>query len=113
MALPPGRYTRLRLVLGSENRVVLDDQSIHPLGLAPGLVVLPDPRRRVRMDDRAGIARFAQRMAPADCLALDHGACVILDKAGDGGSIARAEAQRLTQTGAVLQLSTPAGSAPS
>lgn len=43
-------------------------------GLAPGIVVLPDPRRRVRLDDEAGIARFASRMAPAMCLAMDHGA---------------------------------------
>ncbi len=43
-------------------------------GLARGVVVLPDPRRRVRLDERAGIARFAKRMAPALCMAMDHGA---------------------------------------
>lgn len=45
--------------------------------LAPGVVVLPDPARRVRMDDKEGIARFAQRMHPATCLAMDRGAHVM------------------------------------
>ena len=47
------------------------------LGLAPGVVVLPNPggsRRRLNLDEHAGIARFARRMAPARCLAMGHGA---------------------------------------
>ncbi|MFN8012239.1 MAG: DUF4382 domain-containing protein [Holophagaceae bacterium] len=88
VALPPGRYTRLRLVLGSENRVVLDDQSIHPLGLAPGLgggavipldlTVLPggtrtlvlaiDPSRSVHL--RVDGTQSAYLLAPA-AAALD------------------------------------------
>ena len=43
-------------------------------GLAPGLVLLPDPSHRVRLDERAGIGRFARRMSPATCLAMDPGA---------------------------------------
>lgn len=43
-------------------------------GLALGVVILPDPRRRVRLDEKAGISRFARRMAPATCMAMDHGA---------------------------------------
>ncbi len=43
-------------------------------GLARGVVVLPDPRRRLRLEDEAGISRFTRRMAPALCVALDHGA---------------------------------------
>lgn len=65
------------------------------IGLAPGLVVLPDPKRRIRVDDRGGITRFAQRMAPATCLAMDRGASVFLD----GDRITRANAERLTLAG--------------
>jgi len=48
------------------------------LGIAPGLVVLPDPGRRIRFDDAAGMARFARRMANADCVAMDHGTTVLM-----------------------------------
>ena len=64
---------------------------------APGLVVLPDPRRRIKLDDQGGIARFAQRMAPATCVALDHGASLTLE----GGCVKRAAADRLTSDGTV------------
>lgn len=45
-------------------------------GLAPDVVVLPSPagpRRRLNLDEHAGIGRFARRMAPARCLALGPG----------------------------------------
>lgn len=64
---------------------------------APGLVVLPDPRRRIRLDDQRGIARFTQRMAPAACVALDHGASVTLTD----GAVKRAAADLLTTDGTV------------
>ena len=64
---------------------------------APGLVVLPDPRRRIKLDDQGGIARFAQRMAPATCVALDHGASLTLES----GCVKRAAADRLTPDGTV------------
>lgn len=64
---------------GSDIAQVLDAG----LGLAPGVVVLPDPHRRLRLDDRHGIARFARRMAPASCVALDHGARVVFDRGGN------------------------------
>lgn len=66
-------------------------------GLAPGLVVLPDPLRRIRMDDTLGIARFAQRMAPSTCVAMGQGAQVALDQ----GRILRASADRLTTSGEI------------
>lgn len=44
------------------------------LGLAPQLVVLPNPRLRLRLDDPARVSHYAQRFAPATCVALDHGA---------------------------------------
>jgi hypothetical protein len=67
------------------------------LGLAPGLVVLPDPRRRIRFDDSAGMARFARRMAPADCVAMDHGARVVLR----GRQVVDARADRLGLDGTI------------
>ncbi len=67
------------------------------LGLVGGIVVLPDAKRRVRFDDRGGIQRFARRMAPATCVAMDPGARVIFE----GGKIAQASAARLTSSGEV------------
>ena len=67
------------------------------LGLAPGLVVLPDPRRRINPADRAGIAQFALRMAPATCVALDSTARVILQARRIAGGVA----ERLTAAGAI------------
>lgn len=42
-------------------------------GLVSDVVVLPDPRRRVKLLDVRGISRFSRRMAPAQCVALDVG----------------------------------------
>ncbi len=78
---------------GSDIAQVLDSG----FGLAPGLVILPDPRRRIRMDNRPGIARFAQRMTPATCLAMAHGARVVLRQ----GRVVTASAERLTRSGDV------------
>lgn len=64
-------------------------------GVAPNVVVLPDPRRRLRMDDHDGIARFAQRMAPAKCVAMDHGTRMIFEN----GRLVRGAAARLTASG--------------
>ncbi len=78
---------------GSDLAQVLDAG----FGLVSDLVVLPDPRRRIRIDDHAAIARFTQRMAPSTCLALDHGAVVIIE----GSRILRGAAEKLTTTGQV------------
>ena len=70
------------------------------LGLVPNLVVLPDPRRRLRLDDRESTGRFARRFQPAACVAMDNGAEIIYQS----GRIARAATiQRLSPTGAVEQ----------
>jgi hypothetical protein len=76
---------------GSDIAQVLDSG----FGLVPGYVLLPDPRRRVNLDAKAGIQRFARRMAPATCVAMDHGARMIFE----AGELRFASATRLTTTG--------------
>ncbi len=67
------------------------------LGLAKDLVVLPDPRRRLKMEDRAGIIRFVQRVAPARCIAMDEGHRVTVE---DGRAV-KVAAMELTTRGEV------------
>ncbi len=76
---------------GSDIAQVLDAG----FGIVPGLVALPDAARRVRQDDRAGIGRFAQRMAPATCVAMDPGARLTLRN----GRLTAAHVARLTPEG--------------
>ena len=78
---------------GSDIAQVLDAG----FGLAKGIVVLPDPKRRVNMDAHAGIQRLARRMAPATCVAMDHGSSLVYER----GKLSRASADRLTTTGEV------------
>jgi hypothetical protein len=68
------------------------------LGLAPGLVVLPNPRLRLRLDDSARVSHYAQRFAPATCVALDHGARVDIR---DGCVVGGSDAQLLHVDGSV------------
>ncbi|GAA1907981.1 hypothetical protein [Lapillicoccus jejuensis] len=49
---------------------------------APGLVVLPHARRRLRLDDPERVATLVRRFADATCVLLDDGARV--EVAGDG-----------------------------
>lgn len=58
------------------------------LGLAPGVVAFPHPRRRLDLEDRRRIEALARRFAPADCLALEDGGWVIFDSAA-GRSLRR------------------------
>jgi hypothetical protein len=68
------------------------------LGLAPGLVVLPEPRLRLDLDDAGSVGELAQRYAPAVCVAVDHGAQLWVD----GGRVVRAvSAYRLDPNGTV------------
>ena len=68
------------------------------LGLAPGLVVLPEPRLRLDLDDRGRVGELAQRYAPAVCVAVDHDAQIWVD----GGHAVRAvAAQRLDPSGTI------------
>jgi hypothetical protein len=64
-------------------------------GLVRGYVVLPEARRRINFDAKTGIQQFARRMAPATCVAMDHGARLIFD----GDELKFAKAIRLTTQG--------------
>jgi len=68
------------------------------LGLAHDLVVLPEPRLRLRLDDEARLATFSQRFAPAACVAMDHGARITLH---DGMVTGAARVQRLRHDGTI------------
>ena len=68
------------------------------LGLARDLVVLPEPRLRLHLEDKARVGELADRYTPATCVALDHGAQIWVD----GGRAVRAvDAQRLDPNGSV------------
>jgi hypothetical protein len=68
------------------------------LCLVPGLVVLPEPRLRLHLDDTVRVGELAERYAPAMCVAIDHGAQIWVD----GGRVIRAvSAQRLDPSGTV------------
>jgi len=68
------------------------------LGLAPGLVVLPEPRLRLNLTDAVRVSELAERYAPAVCVAVDHAAQIWID----GGRAVRAvSAQRLDPSGTV------------
>jgi hypothetical protein len=74
---------------------VLDDG----LGLARGIVPLPSPRQRLRLDDHERVSLLARRFAPAACVALDDGAQVSYDP---GRGFSRAAATiRLDVSGGV------------
>jgi hypothetical protein len=68
------------------------------LGLASELVVLPEPRLRLDLDDPVRVGELAQRYAPALCVALDHGAQIWVD---GGRAIRGVDAQRLDPGGTV------------
>jgi hypothetical protein len=74
------------------------------LGLARDLVVLPEPRLRLDLDDVVRVGELAQRYAPAVCVAVDHGAQIWVD----GGRAVRAvSVQRLDPSGIVEQAWSP------
>ena len=67
------------------------------LSVASGVVMLPDLTRRVRTEKRDAVARFTQRMAPAECLGLDTGARLVFRQ----GRMVQALADRLRSSGEV------------
>jgi hypothetical protein len=72
------------------------------IGLAPGLVLLPHARRRLRTDDLTRMSVLARRFAPAKCVVLDDGVTVQLGEAGALPSQARVVGAdgRIVETGA-------------
>lgn len=69
------------------------------LGLVKDVVVLPDAKRRLKLDDREGIARFVQRVAPAICSAMDAGSRLFVEE----GRLKRAFDVRLSVDGEIRQ----------
>jgi hypothetical protein len=69
------------------------------LGLVTGIVVLPDPRRRLRLADRERMARFARRFAPAVCVPMDQASRI--DATRSGLILRPWAAPRLTRSGAL------------
>ncbi len=68
------------------------------LGLARGLVALPNPRLRLDLDDAERVAMVARRFQPAVCVAMDHGARITLE---DGAVTGGANLQRLAADGTI------------
>jgi peptidase E len=58
------------------------------LGLVPGVVVLPHPNTRLRLDDHERVSLLARRFEPAQCLAFPEGAHVTYH----GGQLVRPSA---------------------
>jgi hypothetical protein len=71
------------------------------LGLAPGVVPLPQARHRLQLDARDRVAVFAERFAPAACVPMDEGARIDL---GPDGWTALPGTQRLLPDGSVGRL---------
>jgi hypothetical protein len=67
------------------------------LGLVPGLVVLPDAARRLRVDDPERMRRLALRVAPDRCALLDHGDRLYWD----GTSLSAVGARTVEHDGAI------------
>jgi hypothetical protein len=85
----------------------------HGLGWIPGVVAMPDARRRLHLEDRLRVGLLARRFAPAVCLGLDDGAHLVPPIEGDGDANerdARADAPirrgvlRLSTDGSVAEL---------
>lgn len=74
------------------------------LGLARDVVVLPEPRLRLDLDDATRVGELAQRYAPAACIALDHGAQLWVDA---GRVVRGVGAHRLDPSGTVEQAWSP------
>lgn len=49
------------------------------LGVCPGVVALPDGRKRLALDDRMRVLVFARRFHPASCIVLAEGDCLRFD----------------------------------
>jgi len=69
------------------------------LGLFRGVVPLPHGRTRLRLEDEARVARFAQRFLPDACVLMDAGTCLH----GQGGQwSADGKAEHLSVDGSIV-----------
>ncbi len=59
------------------------------LGWFPGVVAMPDARRRLHLDDPLRVGLLARRFAPAVCLGLDDGAYLLAPIGGDASAVPR------------------------
>jgi hypothetical protein len=67
-------------------------------GWVKGLVALPEPALRLRLDDPSRVSQYARRFAPAPCAAMDRTAWISVK----GGAIVAARGvQRLLEDGTV------------
>ncbi len=64
------------------------------LGWFPGVVAMPDARRRLHLDDALRVGLLARRFAPAVCLGLDDGAHLVSPIGGDGDARESATVRR-------------------
>ena len=49
------------------------------LGLCPGLVALPDGKKRLNLGDRFRVSAMARRFQPDSCVVLEQGDCISFD----------------------------------
>ena len=68
------------------------------LGLVQGLVALPEPALRLRLDDQSRVSQYAGRFAPAACIAMDRAARITVK---GGAVVAATDVQRLRENGTV------------
>ena len=68
------------------------------LGLVKGLVALPEPALRLRLDDPGRVSQYAGRFAPAACVAMDRAARISVQ---GGAIVAASGVQRLLENGAL------------
>lgn len=72
------------------------------LGLCPRVVVLPDGRKRLDLDDRYRVVSFSQRFAPDACIVMGDGDAIRWD--GDSWT-ARGSVSRLGLDGTIEEVS--------
>jgi hypothetical protein len=65
------------------------------LGAVPGVVALPNPRLRLRLDDPERVQLLSQRFAPAACVAMDQEAVIVVE----AGTLRARGCQRLGTDG--------------
>ena len=49
------------------------------LGMLPGIVLLPDAKRRLRIQDELRVGLFDRRFSPAICMTLENGSSLLYE----------------------------------